>query len=354
MESAVGRNLSISNFKRLPIAFLVSALLFFVSQFIIANMDSYWNFVYLYADTFPEDEGIRIESQLRTNSVSEDKNTVLLIGSSQTREDFDVGYLNREMRETGTVFYNLGFGGGNPINIYMLKNRLLSQKPDIVIEVLFVGSFYQDYSFPGLKRFFYDPAILPDMLRYWGTQTIIDNGTEFGDAFIGMTSVFYRYRESLRRIIASAVTDGITGKRRIRPELYHYTENKPASFFETVLNRWKSPSRRFYISQDTGLNQGLFTQFAEDMISEGVELIVISGPTHPLLAETYDEELDYAYNSFLYNQSQSLGFTYLSKDDLPTFVEGDFIDFTHLNADGRAKMSEFIEAYLEDYNYIPR
>ena len=100
--------------------------------------------------------------------------------------------------------------------------------------------------------------------------------------------------------------------------------------------------------------QDLFIQIAEDMTSEGVDLIVISGPTHPLLAETYDEELDYAFNNFLYNQSESIGFTYLSKDELPSFNEEDFIDFTHLNAEGRAKMSEFIEDYLEENNYIPR
>ena len=353
MELAVGKNLSISSFRRLPFAFLVSALLFFVSQFIIANMDSFWNFVYLYADEFPEDDGIRIEAQLRTIPVSEERNTVLLIGSSQTREDFDVEYLNREMGRTNTAYYNLGFAGGNPINIYMLKDRFLSKKPDIVIEVLFVGSFYQDYGFSGIKRFF-SPTILPHLVEYGGIKVIIDHGVEFRDASLGTISVFYRHRESLRRIIASAVTDIITGEKRTEPKLYALTENRPTSYFTRELNKWKSPERRFYISRDTKLNQDLFTQFAEDVISEGVELIVISGPTHPLISETYDEELDYAFDDFLHNQSQNMGFTYLSKDDLPTFVEGDFRDFTHLNADGRAKLSEFIAAYLEENDYIPR
>ena len=79
-----------------------------------------------------------------------------------------------------------------------------------------------------------------------------------------------------------------------------------------------------------------------------IRLLIIDAPTHYLLKKTYDNRLDILYNTFLSNQAKNLNFIYLSKDMLPMFEPGDFIDFEHLNKNGRKKMTEFLKSYLNN------
>ena len=63
---------------------------------------------------------------MRSIAESDDREKIFLTGSSQTREDFDVDYLNRTMKETHAVFYNFGTSGNaSPIEMLMIKDRLL-------------------------------------------------------------------------------------------------------------------------------------------------------------------------------------------------------------------------------------
>ena len=120
------------------------------------------------------------------------------------------------------------------------------------------------------------------------------------------------------------------------------------SYFEDEIK--KANKNKYYISQYTELYEELFILFAKDVVSEGVKLIVISGPTHPLINLCYPEELDIAYNNFITEQASEIGFTYLPENKLPPFSAEDFIDFTHLNAQGRSKLSRFLKIYLEENN----
>jgi hypothetical protein len=122
----------------------------------------------------------------------------------------------------------------------------------------------------------------------------------------------------------------------------------PESYFEDEIK--KDNKNRYYISQYTELNEELFTTFARDVVSDGVKLIIISGPTHPLIKLCYSEELDIAYNSFIAEQASEIGFTYLRENQLPSFTAEDFIDFTHLNVQGRSKLSSFLKIYMEENN----
>ena len=353
MESRVGRNSYISNFrklrnaKKLPIAFLSSILLFIVIQSILLNSGAFWRFCYFWSNP-GADDGIRIEAQLRTVSATEEQGKIFLTGSSQTREDFDVEYLNNQFSKEQVVFYNLGISGAaHPIEMYMLKEELLSKDPDIIIYVPFVASFYTDCDFSKIKYYF-DPIIIPRIIEYEGMQNIISQRVYLEDSFLGKAFFTYKYRESLDRILENAVKNYLNIEKRTEPQIYGYTDNKPESYFEDEIK--KANKNKYYVSQYTELNEELFILFAKDVVSEGVKLIVISGPTHPLIKLCYSEELDIAYNNFITEQASKIGFTYLREDQLPSFTAEDFIDFTHLNAQGRSKMSRFLEIYLEENN----
>jgi hypothetical protein len=94
------------------------------------------------------------------------------------------------------------------------------------------------------------------------------------------------------------------------------------------------------------MNEKLFTLFAEEVKTRGIDLIVVDGPTHPMIKEFYKKESELAYNYFFKARAKRFGFVYLGRDDLPDFNSKDFIDFTHLNNTGRIKFTRFIENYL--------
>jgi len=345
----VGRNLSISSFNKLPIAFLNSILLFFIILSVVVELEAFWHFCYLFSNP-SADDSIRLEAQLKAIIYTDEGKRIFLTGSSQAREDFNLKYLNNEFKEAGATLYNLGVSGAaQPIELFMIKDRLLGKKPDIVIYVPFVGSFYSKYDF-GSMRYYFDPRVIPYMLKHLGVGTLIANREYFFDSFLGKLWIPYKYRDSIRGIFKTAAKHYMNLERRTEAKMYAYVSNKPQSYFENQIREAKQ--NRYLNTQYTALNKDLFTESACDIIKSGVELIVISGPTHPLIHELYKEEIDLSFDTFLLDKANEIGFVYLSENELPPFTEADFIDFTHLNALGRHKLSRFLSTYIRENVYL--
>jgi hypothetical protein len=346
MESAVGKSLSISSFRTLPVAVIGSILLFLVTQALIADTQAFWRFCYFYSDPLPDD-GIRLEAQLRGIVPSDGRKKIFLAGSSQTREDFDVDSLNQNLKETQTIFYNFGISGNaSPIEMFMLKDRLLAKNPAAVIYVPFIGTFYSRYYFEKMKYYF-SPVIIPHLLKALGLTQIVKSEnirTSLIESVLGTLTVFYRYRESLRRIIFTALSHHLHIARRAGPKHYAYAKSKPPAYFAREIKR--AQGNKYSVSGYTAFSEYLFVRFAQDIIAGGVKLVVISGPVHPLITKCYPEEIDLRYHSFLSRQAEKLGFAYLPQSHLPRFAEQDFIDFTHLNESGRKKLTRFLEDYV--------
>ena len=276
--------------------------------------------------------------------VDDSKTRIFLIGSSQTREDYDVEYLNRVFGKDGIEFYNLGISGGaQPIELFMIGGKILEKKPDLIIHTSYVGSFFGKYNFLKLK-YNYDPVILPHLMRYTSYPKMLALKNAFLDSYLSRMSTLYKYRYSLQRIIRTMVKDWLAPGRRTQPTTYWYTEDKPVSYFREQVE--KIDGKKYRRSRQVEMNEELFALFAEGVVSSGTEFIVISGPTHPMFRDCFSEEIDLEYNHYMSDQAERLGFTLLTEDQLPAFQENDFIDFTHLNASGRARLSRFVGEYL--------
>ncbi|MFH1876610.1 MAG: hypothetical protein ABH865_06945 [Candidatus Omnitrophota bacterium] len=287
-----------------------------------------------------------MEAQLRTISEIAGQKRIFISGSSQAREGFDIEYLNREFNKTNTTFFNLGTGGSASVMIlFTIKDRLLKKRPEIIIFMPFVGSFYSNYSSKRHPRVF-NLATLPYVSKYLGVKVVKSHKIDFIDSFLGKLSIFYKYRESIKRIIDSYVDYHINGGEKLKPKKYVYKKNMRKSHFMKAIKEAKG--NKYSVTPYTRLTEHLFILSARDLISKGVKLIVISGPTHPLIKKCYKGEIDSAYNDFLLNQAKKIGFIYLSESQLPLFTEEEFIDFTHLNSRGRNKMSKFLKDYLQE------
>ncbi len=341
----MGKRSSIFNSRKLPVGFLVFMLLFsllFILQSVIVTTEAFWRFCYLYG---PPAGDIYLEANLRTMPQNADQKKIFIIGSSQTREAIDVELLNGEFEKDNAVVYNLGMSAAQAVDIFMIKDKLLAKKPDIMVYLPQMGSFYMDYDFRKMPHYF-STAVLPYMLKDIGIKRMLAQRSYFVESFLGESFTLYKYRTALQGILENAIKDYISGERRTEPERYLYSENRPKSYFIKTIE--ESDRNIYKIGPYTELSEELFTLFARDVTSAGVPLIVISSPTNPLTKLMYGKEMDSTFDSFLSKQANDIGFTYLSESQLPSFTEEDFIDFLHLNAMGRSKFSRFLMTYLEN------
>ena len=338
----MAKNSFISSFKRLPLAFLGSVVLFCLTHGMIVRSQSFWRFCYLYG--MPQhDDAIRVEAQLKLIPDTDTTKKVFLIGASQAREDYDVAYLNDHFPQPGVAFFNFGISGNEqPFEMFMMLEEMINKKPRAIIYTSYVGSFYSDYIFSKMKHYF-SPEIMPYFKKYLTPKEIWAQKDYFIDSYLGLGSLLYRYREQLKRILKLSLNERIRGKKRESPEYFGYTENKPLTYFTDSITQ---SDNRYYTTPFTGLNHELFTQFAENIVSRGIAFIVIDGPTHPLIEQCYRREIDDKYHAFYVEKSQKIGFTYLTGSQLPSFSAEQFIDFTHLNAGGRKIMTQFLHNYL--------
>jgi len=342
MDLYKAMNSFISNFKKLPLAAILSILVILLVQIVLANSSSFWDFCYLYS-TPRDDDNIRLKSELK-RIAREKKRKIFLIGSSQVREGFDTSLLNKALRKTDIRFYNLGVSGGAPpTDMYLLKNKLLKEKPNTIIYMPFVESFYYSYQFSKLKYYF-DPFLLPETIDALKMDYSEIHRRALVHSFIGYTSLLFKYRDSLKKILEKRLIFSILDQKKSSPDLFASEKMRKDTYFKKEII--KSQGHRYKITRYTEGNKKLFLKFAQEVKNKGIEFIVISGPTNPLINLTYPREIDKDYEAFLRKASQDIGFKYLSKDDLPDFKKEDFSDFSHLNEKGRISLTKFLLEYL--------
>lgn len=315
---------------------------------VLMQLKGFWQICYLYGNPI-SDDGIRLQAQLRIMSDNHENKRVFFVGSSQTREDFDVDHLNSLFGEKSVEFFNLGISGAaQPIEMFMIEDSLLKKKPDVIVYMPFVGSFYGSYGFAKMKYYF-SPKVLPYMFDYLGIKEIFDHRYAFIDSFLSEFSLFFKYKNSLKRISVALLSSYLWGEEKAAPEKFGYHKNKDPIYFKNEIK--KSKGKRYDENRYSMLNENLFVLFADNIISNEITFIVVDAPVHPLIKETYKNDIDIEYSSFLLKQSKEIGFVFLEKNTLPKFSKEDFIDFTHLNKQGRDKMTAFIAKYFEQVEW---
>jgi hypothetical protein len=94
------------------------------------------------------------------------------------------------------------------------------------------------------------------------------------------------------------------------------------------------------------VNFAAFEQFARDLQSQGVALVVFEGTSHPEVLTAYPPELRVETGNRLRELASRAGFSYLPATALPTFGPGDFSDPYHLSAAGRERFTRWLAEHL--------
>jgi hypothetical protein len=343
------KNSFISSFKQLPFSFFLSIVVFVGLQMMILGSDQFWSMCYHFS-RISADDPIRFEAQLRMLNDQEDHNKILLMGSSQTREGFDVVHLNDQVADSDWEFFNLGVAGSaQPLDLFMTMEKIVRLKPKVVVYMTNLDSFYAKYKdnmFNQLK-YNYHPKIWPYLWEYLGVKGVWDLRQELLESYLGQFSTPYLYRFQLARIMTAFVKDALGVEKVEEVDLFEYEEDQPPEYFDRMVEEGRG--REISVNEYTPLNQYLFERFVQRLRSEGVDLLVLESPMHPQIGRIYDMELYEPFRTFLSQQAQNYNFHFLAKSQLPEFDQADFVDFSHLNRQGRAKMTQYLLAVIEPY-----
>lgn len=337
-------NSSIFNSKRIPLAFISSVVLFFIVQAVLVGSRQFWRFCYFYSYPSSGDK-LRMEANLRLIAHDQTQRKVFILGSSEAREDIDVDLLNKFLKDAGFGFYNFGLSGyGSPFEMLYVMNKALRYRPDVIVYMPYIGSFFPDTDFElkNIMRSYFHPSQLTFLSKYFGLDFDIlpDIVVIELDYVWGRVSPLYQYREQVQMILNAALRNKLGIEKRSEPLRFAYTQNQHPTYF--IAQILKEKGGKFQRNTFTQLNQELMIRMISDLRKKGVDFIVLSGPPNPLMQKTFPRELNEEYQSFLAAQSAKDGFVFVPETQLPQFSVREFIDFTHLNAVGRTRFTMFL------------
>lgn len=334
-------NLFISNFKRLPLAFLISIAFTIFFQYVIFSLPPVNKFIYFFGRPGRDDI---LRSKALLSEIPDGEN--LIIGDSTAQEDTDVFLLNILAKDN---FYKLGASANTPTEINFLKEEYFNKKPSTIIYVTLFGSYYLELS-DKERTYVFKPAIIKDLYNIGGLNAVMAQKTFLVKELLGEAFPFYKYNQKLVSIIDIGLNEWLVTGIRTGPKNYTLSGVMTDEQLAKELDYYGDDF--FHFNPFTDLHKRSFIEFAKKARDEDVRLIVVEAPVRERLMADYRANLVNDFNDFMNSKSKSIGFEYIDKNLLPSFYENDFHDLTHLNKEGRDKFTNFLASYLLEADIV--
>ena len=269
---------------------------------------------------------------------------VLLLGSSQVREGLDCAVFERALG--GRPCANLAVGGGSPLDVGYVARRTSRRWPR---RVVVIGVFAKVMHMAP-KAAFTDA----------GTVTALSRG----GAWRGMTAAAWmdiayglagRVSETLRdrdALLALRATAGRDWRRAWRLELPAPPDRvlasdppQPERYFDNRLGLvdFDTLPGTYTGAQEAALDASIAAERAA-----GNAVVLVDFPTRPGYETTLPPSATRHYDDFRARLEARRDVTLVRERDLPPLFLADFLDFTHLAASGRQKVSERMAEILRE------
>ncbi|MCB0339944.1 MAG: hypothetical protein KDD53_10080 [Bdellovibrionales bacterium] len=322
---------------KIPLAAFSACIVFALIQFAAWHSRTFWINVDRYAEPFKDDQ-IRFSATIKLAQASGDpRKLVALIGSSQVREGIDAKFLNAS--DPTHVYLNLGLSGSAPpLEMFMRSSEFLAAKPASVYYFIYVGSLFSEYRYSKLKEGF-SPAIIPFIIQDLGAMEIWFNRSYYIQSLAGQVLPFYRFRDSLLRIFEKRAQDFLD-KRDRAPNYYNFSQSQPPDYFKQQIEKHRT--NLFRPNRFESLNVTLLTELIQKVRLSHAKFILVESPVHPLFTNTVSQKVLDTYRDVLAKVISDNSLDYIGTELLPKFDSDDFIDFTHLNSNGRSKLTKYI------------
>lgn len=316
------------------------------------------------------------------DTVSDDEGVIsVAIGSSITRASFDGNCIEEVVDLENFEFYNLGLSAANPYTEITQLSSLLKASPDLVVMELGVNSLWDLNS---EQREWPQWQSDDDYVAFrFKLDSILMNDDDFGDweELVRKKDERYLYtnqiermrewqtytikgsEEVLRRIIdnesgAALPSHWLNAPTRADSNWKdylstpNYRENGWGNSTKEELQPWFDetfPTKVTYGEYNPHHNGTLFHSvfefMIEEMIEQNIKVILYSGPRHPMVFNYLTPGQTDGLNTTLDSFSNIEGvyvLNYLWED----WEMSDFLDWNHLDNDGREKMCEKMGIFL--------
>ncbi len=264
---------------------------------------------------------------------------VVLLGSSVVREGLDCDILEGSPGVAGCV--NLGIGGGSPLDMLYIS-RELGASPRTVVIGLFPGVIAKPP-----KSGFIDSLTVRAAAASGALWTSTPGEWRLlGSGLLQTLSPTLRHRDGLRAAFsepsrpASALTaKGLPSGRRTTD-----ADRKPPEYFANRIGRIDKDFAlsRFTPTQDLAL-EWLIAR--EEKIASRV--VVVDFPTRPGFETVLPPEVLTHYSGLLERLRSRSDIRFVESSELGPLSKDDFIDFTHVDSNGRRLISERLRALLK-------
>lgn len=265
---------------------------------------------------------------------------ILLVGSSQVREDLDAPFIQSRLKNYHV--YNLGYTGDMPSRRLMDLPFLLKLKPKVVVFGLDYFQVSGNYP-PPLDDF----KMVVDLTDYKQNQQFENfNGT-------GVNKVIeWDWLQKLNYRIAFLVP-AINYKMRYVSQANkdEYGELRQPSQYTGILNAEQKRKAlktvfddRFLVSEKNNEQKAALKFFLENLRKNGIKVIVVDMPNNPLLNSVISGSSKKAYQEFIRTEVIGRCDLYVSyKND---FDDSSFYDMTHMDKKGREVLTQKVYEHV--------
>lgn len=310
-----------------------------------------------YTPASPDGDPLRTAAAVRRLSKeATDRPRIVFLGSSQVREGVDCEAVDAALGG-GERCANLAVGAGSPLDMLTVVNRL---GPRGGRRVTVLGIFPKVLHMPP-KTGFTSFATLPSLLRggAWASMT----GEEWRDLSYGLlqsVSPTLRFKDGLE--LAWRATGGGWRKAwrgELPPQqgrLMAGSPPCPPDYFEKLLGV-VDDEEFARASAFARAQEGALQTLAEKEIACGNRIIVVDFPTRTGYVTTVPPPALRFYEAACERIRRWPGVVFVDQRQLGPLSEADFLDFTHLNRGGRAKVSgrlAYLVRSLEETMPLPK
>lgn len=321
-----------------PLALFIGLAIFAGSEWALWTSATLARLLLRYQPAAASGDSLGVASRIRL--IEPDGGLLVLLGSSQVREGLDCGILTGSSSATRCV--NLGIGGGAPLDMLHIS-RELGDRPRTVIISLFPGSISK-----APKSGFIDSETLRAVVTGVGFAKITTGDWRLmGSGLLQTLSPTLRHREGLRDAFWEAARAWPERPDQGRATTVRRTtddDRKPPQYFTNRIGR-ADPD--FALSRFTAAQELALQLLIAREVGAGHRVVVADFPTRPEFETTLPAEVSPRYIALLSRLRLRTDIRFLEAAEMGPLRKEDFIDFTHVDANGRRLVSERLRLLLE-------
>lgn len=316
-----------------PLALVLGLALFAGFDRLVWSSESVARFLLRYQPITASGDTIGVSARIRLIEPG-DMPLLVFLGSSQVREGVDCEILTAVWG--GGNCLNLGIGGGSPLDMLHVSRELNPRRPRTVVVSIFPGVLHK-----APKSGFIDTQTIRAIVQSGAlSNTTADDLRLLGLGLLQSLSPTLRHREGLRdgfRELARGWPQALQRDRSSQLRRTTDSDRQPPRYFTDRVGRIDDDTA---LSAFTGAQDLALGLLIAREVKRGHRVVIVDFPTRAGFETTLFEDVRSHHVQLLAHLRSRSNIRFLDAADLGPLAEGDFLDFTHLDSNGRRLVSE--------------